>query len=204
MRAVWIVYCCYASPSLRGSGLKSSIRFWKRHPRHVSLFTREWIEIAPLLSACKSYLCLPLYEGVDWNMYMFVQVAYWHQSPSLRGSGLKLFVNPFFQKNILSPSLRGSGLKFYQQWYHAVCDVVSLFTREWIEIILVKIHKINILCLPLYEGVDWNCFSVCVFGCCIGLPLYEGVDWNVSQLDVQKEKKSPSLRGSGLKLSRTA
>ena len=156
MRAVWIVYCCYASPSLRGSGLKSSIRFWKRHPRHVSLFTREWIEIAPLLSACKSYLCLPLYEGVDWNMYMFVQVAYWHQSPSLRGSGLKLFVNPFFQKNILSPSLRGSGLKFYQQWYHAVCDVVSLFTREWIEIILVKIHKINILCLPLYEGVDWS------------------------------------------------
>ena len=169
------------SPSLRGSGLKYVHVCTSCLLTSVSLFTREWIEI----------VCQPLFPK-------------------------KYFVSLFTREwiEILStmiPCSMRCSLPLYEgvDWNldkrtSISARHVSLFTREWIEIILVKIHKINILCLPLYEGVDWNCFSVCVFGCCIGLPLYEGVDWNVSQLDVQKEKKSPSLRGSGLKLSRTA
>ena len=78
------------SPSLRGSGLKS-LR-WSCRPLQpsVSLFTREWIEISDtppfakygfvslftrewiemhVFSANRTpSSCLPLYEGVDWNL----------------------------------------------------------------------------------------------------------------------------------------
>ena len=35
----------------------------------------------------------------------------------------------------MSPSLRGSGLKFPRSYYKFILAVVSLFTREWIEMI---------------------------------------------------------------------
>ena len=77
---------------------------------------------------------LPLYEGVDWNLFILIMqktagvslfTREWIEmrintdnldkdlsSPSLRGSGLKSpeIVNGFARR--LSPSLRGSGLKF--------------------------------------------------------------------------------------------
>ena len=34
--------------------------------------------------------------------------------------------------------------------------VVSLFTREWIEIQKIYLHFGSVASLPLYEGVDWN------------------------------------------------
>ena len=131
------VKCCFthlkASPSLRGSGLKSAlIRMQK-----VTL------------------LCLPLYEGVDWNYILWFRLTSYRRSPSLRGSGLKYAPlqrgatrrclplyegvdwNSFFfccrWATKKSPSLRGSGLKSF---YRPVTDTsgnVSLFTREWIE-----------------------------------------------------------------------
>ena len=55
----------------------------------VSLFTREWIEIA----------------------IMFTQALRRTQSPSLRGSGLKSLDGLAESVNETSPSLRGSGLK---------------------------------------------------------------------------------------------
>ena len=78
------------SPSLRGSGLKSlfyNVSAYKYHrlplyegvdwnntksfkcimQSHVSLFTREWIEIPSGFAFFWCYYCLPLYEGVDWN-----------------------------------------------------------------------------------------------------------------------------------------
>ena len=78
----------------------------------VSLFTREWIEI-------QSARC-----------GRFVR----EMSPSLRGSGLKYRTLNDNLKTILSPSLRGSGLKWGFYWVTSVSHVVSLFTREWIEI----------------------------------------------------------------------
>ena len=81
---------------------------------------------------------------------------------------------------------------------------VSLFTREWIEILrCFRCHR-TAWSLPLYEGVDWNRFfrrrlsvwRVSLFTrewiemhqsrwqhphkLC--LPLYEGVDWNQKQM----------------------
>ena len=78
------------SPSLRGSGLKSLAQSDRVRNRFVSLFTREWIEIPQFLpfrpvpgmspslrgSGLKLQVitsqilrnCLPLYEGVDWNL----------------------------------------------------------------------------------------------------------------------------------------
>ena len=123
---------------------------------HVSLFTREWIEI-PAPSRCLIFaVCLPLYEGVDWN---------------LRGLGLlcKCLQVSLFTREWIEISTFPKKSNFRR---------VSLFTREWIEIIFdsAKINRAN--CLPLYEGVDWNCQPR--FTCQNGIT-------------------SPSLRGSGLK-----
>ena len=146
------------SPSLRGSGLKSRLRF-------------------PVCAVSS----LPLYEGVDWNWSLRKLATLRHASPSLRGSGLKFkracdrqrlhYVSLFTREwieisdlqglcphQLASPSLRGSGLKsiwktlccrcwslpLYEgvDWninyilYHFL-DFVSLFTREWIEIMLL-------------------------------------------------------------------
>ena len=125
---------------------------------------------------------------------------WWHKQVSLFtrewieiGSvGCVVFVKP-------SPSLRGSGLKFFRS--DRRCSRSSLPLYEGVDWNQSWKHASH-YCkgLPLYEGVDWNRYT-CVICCCsVGLPLYEGVDWNfISQLDAQKEKKSPSLRGSGLK-----
>ena len=123
-----------ASPSLRGSGLKCCFctknfimrfvslftREWieiaSLHPRltsvQVSLFTREWIEIGMRYTAVLPDVRLPLYEGVDWNRV--------------------------------------------PQDISGVSTPVSLFTREWIEIECRWDGQSTALRLPLYEGVDWN------------------------------------------------
>ena len=170
------------SPSLRGSGLKF---FRHRLPPPVvlvSLFTREWIEIVLLCSSTVWLPRLPLYEGVDWNKYPQSSASCHAASPSLRGSGLKSVdqFNDIFDPSLplyegvdwnwyfacysglseMSPSLRGSGLKWYALYIPTESLIVSLFTREWIEILAEhRYHKTN-CCLPLYEGVDWNSGAV--------------------------------------------
>ena len=148
-------------------------------------------------------LCLPLYEGVDWNSHGLITNLSLLLSPSLRGSGLKfsaiqnmrnkysvsLFTREWIEINTPiwwyttappSPSLRGSGLKWCKLETSCTGAYVSLFTREWIEIPTVLLQICPCCCLPLYEGVDWNDVSLdfSFFFC-----------W------------SPSLRGSGLKSS---
>ena len=53
-----------------------------------------------------------------------------------------------------SPSLRGSGLKLSYRVIANAGDFVSLFTREWIEIPAGRSIPIRNMRLPLYEGVD--------------------------------------------------
>ena len=53
------------SPSLRGSGLKSTDFATEILGEKVSLFTREWIEIDWLINKRLGFFSLPLYEGVD-------------------------------------------------------------------------------------------------------------------------------------------
>ena len=111
IRAAYVVRALRESPSLRGSGLKSSGRRNILQGLDVSLFTREWIEITAPFLYC--------------NYIM---------SPSLRGSGLKCFAVHFAAIWARSPSLRGSGLK-WGGWSLMLPPIyVSLFTREWIEI----------------------------------------------------------------------
>ena len=84
--------------------------------------------------------------------------------------------------------------------YDNVTDTVSLFTREWIEIVFDSRRGRSAFGLPLYEGVDWNLQPLYVSLYGWGLPLYEGVDWNQSMTKMANwSKMSPSLRGSGLK-----
>ena len=165
----------------------------------VSLFTREWIEMHGGLQCNRSREGLPLYEGVDWNGLPSIGSIAKTASPSLRGSGLKSQTKLIKGITKKSPSLRGSGLKS------------EAYTEQ------VK----NCCCLPLYEGVDWNVWNIEIDNCpsaspslrgsglkCTGeraeqvaesLPLYEGVDWNV-QIKPQRLQclVSPSLRGGGL------
>ena len=100
----------------------------------VSLFTREWIEIDGAFCRCFAASGLPLYEGVDWNpTYQWMT-----------------------EKPVLSPSLRGSGLKWWCVLPLFCCVSVSLFTREWIEMMVRFAVVLLRQRLPLYEGVDWN------------------------------------------------
>ena len=78
----------------------------------VSLFTREWIEIFIRWLRLRNLIGLPLYEGVDWNLVISIAIFSIQKSPSLRGSGLK---------------------SLQSRWLYPDC-MVSLFTREWIEI----------------------------------------------------------------------
>ena len=151
------------SPSLRGSGLKFTRKKEFAVTFAVSLFTREWIEIisgiADSVAFCVSlftrewieiilyFSCrlsrwgLPLYEGVDWNIEDQTVFKGTARSPSLRGSGLKLNAAQLIDFPLESPSLRGSGLKYLVELEWRWSDKVSLFTREWIEIFLYKLHK---------------------------------------------------------------
>ena len=54
----------------------------------------------------------------------------------------------------MSPSLRGSGLKFGSYKGGINMYIVSLFTREWIEIADNHAYQKIVEGLPLYEGVD--------------------------------------------------
>ena len=145
------------SPSLRGSGLKSVFRRHSGQRRRVSLFTREWIEIKRIIQRMTDFwvslftrewiemlilifseifkLCLPLYEGVDWNRS--------DQHQHINDSIVSLFTREWIEigwpvqwyfRPDSSPSLRGSGLKFHDRIALSLAKQVSLFTREWIEI----------------------------------------------------------------------
>ena len=166
----------------------------------VSLFTREWIEIAAVCTIGTVNGRLPLYEGVDWNQFLSEKMGMKRCLPLYEGVDWN--------------SIHKLFLLF--AW-------VSLFTREWIEISSTVITVPTGVSLPLYEGVDWNAVLAHFLNLAEqGLPLYEGVDWN--PFIVKHESKrykvslftrewiemntgggsrfpvpSPSLRGSGLK-----
>ena len=188
------------SPSLRGSGLKWCRCLNAGSYTVVSLFTREWIEMTKFDKIAVYRKSLPLYEGVDWNFFF-------RRLPLAGG---------------LSPSLRGSGLKSLCPDKYETITVVSLFTREWIEIRQFYHNLTENTSLPLYEGVDWNCSAYCLTSDKVvslftrewieikgeiklenlknRLPLYEGVDWNYDvSHGIDSTVTSPSLRGSGLK-----
>ena len=122
---------------------------------------------------------LPLYEGVDWNRC-------WDSgSISIYGS----------------PSLRGSGLKYHRRTWRCDRRRVSLFTREWIEITVVKMGNLDGHTSPSLRGSGLKLCLAARQRLAGRLPLYEGVDWNQSWKHASHYcKVSPSLRGSGLKL----
>ena len=168
------------SPSLRGSGLKWSGADWYTRLECLPLYEGvDWNH--QILCLWQQHLCLPLYEGVDWNRWC---------------------VLPLFCC-VRSPSLRGSGLKSHLPMNDGKTRLVSLFTREWIEMMVRFAVVLLRQRLPLYEGVDWNHQILCLWQQHLCLPLYEGVDWNRwCVLPLFCCVRSPSLRGSGLKSSR--
>ena len=120
----------------------------------VSLFTREWIEISPMLTGITMSRSLPLYEGVDWNMTRISVFAHRFKSPSLRGSGLKS------HQTIQKKSWRNVSL-FTREWIEmlsvgrrSACIWVSLFTREWIEM-LISCGFIKSICRVSLFTREW-------------------------------------------------
>ena len=126
---------------------------------YVSLFTREWIEILLLSKLRKSGCSLPLYEGVDWNFiwissslclgFVSLFTREWIEIGLQTGLGLDLCRLPLYEGvdwNLClavrcnsvasSPSLRGSGLKSCYLDNGDYAEYVSLFTREWIEMVV--------------------------------------------------------------------
>ena len=167
----------------------------------VSLFTREWIEIAPKRYFEQKVEVVSLFTREWIEICVTPAIPFATASPSLRGSGLKflsrlwlpvvtavsLFTREWIEivfcatlsESRQSPSLRGSGLKCLHAIYADSGQRVSLFTREWIEIVF---------CATLSEsrqspslrgsGLKSPHLQKSVMRC--GLPLYEGVDWNCS------------------------
>ena len=144
-----------------------------RLPLYEGVDWNQWY-----ISRIKLVKCLPLYEGVDWNIChrsilyncdtspslrgsglkcsVAIRQRILKESPSLRGSGLKSVSQERIRNPCKSPSLRGSGLKFVRKRLLLFQMVVSLFTREWIEI-GARLGRAEVQeRLPLYEGVDWN------------------------------------------------
>ena len=101
----------------------------------VSLFTREWIEIAngkgEVLAAVVSLFTR------EW-----IEICPDHGQKLAEG-GVSLFTREWIEINQTnlyysdppSPSLRGSGLKWDSSINNEENYRVSLFTREWIEIL---------------------------------------------------------------------
>ena len=77
-----------------------------------------------------------------------------------------------------SPSLRGSGLKWYQKLKCMLDKWVSLFTREWIEISDLG-GKITSWLVSLFTR-EW-------------------IEISGQHTGLSEHRRSPSLRGSGLK-----
>ena len=116
---------------------------------------------------------------MDWNLLGKLCEFCVRQSPSLRGSGLKLI-----SKSV--EALAGERLPLYEgvDWNRV------FWKSDW------KRRE----SLPLYEGVDWNLQWLLRIIRHYRLPLYEGVDWNVNFMNQPRGTSlSPSLRGSGLK-----
>ena len=126
-------------------------------PLVVSLFTREWIEI-----------------------FLSLRRPAYPPSPSLRGSGLKLFLlYPQNQKRPVS--------LFTREWIEMEIFTissnafwVSLFTREWIEIEKLSFMEVK----PTSPSLRGS-----------------GLKLQCSQR-LRLSPPSPSLRGSGLKSNR--
>ena len=214
--------CFSTSPSLRGSGLKSSpVRAaFPRDP--VSLFTREWIEMPFRASiACCFAVSLFTREWIEIWVERYCRTLL--TSPSLRGSGLKLrrwrclliipIVSLFTREWIeitrfcLVAYYVKSVSLFTREWIEILEPTslvsektVSLFTREWIEIDEYKFLEDVRTCLPLYEGVDWNC-PQCQLQHLHMVSLFTREWIEITfHLSTIPHPMSPSLRGSGLKL----
>ena len=144
---------------------------------NVSLFTREWIEIAQRGR-----------QKIVHDVSLFTRE--WIEIDDRYLPWLIFAVSLFTREWIeICHFTYGNAVLF-----------VSLFTREWIEI---RYHAGDLRIfarLPLYEGVDWNSYNIQPCTIQLRLPLYEGVDWNSGCNSYRNGRwRSPSLRGSGLK-----
>ena len=100
---------------------------------NVALFTRAWIEMLIAVSQPYKGERRPLHEGVDWNIGNIFGIKYCKSRP----------LHEDVDWNFRSCSL---------------CAVpqVALFTRAWIEMLILSCIFVMYVSRPLHEGVDWN------------------------------------------------
>ena len=167
---------------------------------------------------------LPLYEGVDWNIINF-PFCYptGNRSPSLRGSGLKFCYNlrylllglrlPLYEGvdwnnqqekigmiSFRLPLYEGVDWNIMSTSFLPVSPIVSLFTREWIEICdIMESWKADRVSLFTREWIE---ITINVFNCCeciVSLFTREWIEICKPDWWDNLPNWSPSLRGSGLK-----
>ena len=143
----------------------------------VSLFTREWIEIRCASPAPMEKGSLPLYEGVDWNRQRTYSFPQRDSLPLYEGvdwNSWSVFIASTSESLPLYEGVDWNS--FCTMAYHRAS--VSLFTREWIEILSSLASGSNKVVSPSLRG--------------------SGLKYHCQYLH-QGRWLSPSLRGSGLK-----
>ena len=109
------------------------------------------------------FCCLPLREGVDWNVtvrkfsvsvIVSLCVREWIET-SVSCAGLQTLCRLPLREGVDWNAARRDRIR---NWYY-----VSLCVREWIETPDERRSGSRAYCLPLREGVDWNSPCGCVF-----------------------------------------
>ena len=134
---LWHIIPMYLpSPSLRGSGLKSVSQGRIRNPC-VSLFTREWIEIAP-----KKQTSAPHTVSLFTREWIEIKIRHIIRTEHI----VSLFTREWIE------------IKFASTLGHGVACLPLYEGVDW-NFGAIR-HDGSPKSLPLYEGVDWN---VCLF-----------------------------------------
>ena len=146
------------SPSLRGSGLKY-LKGFGSHNRNTSLPLYEGVDwnYRPVTDTSGNR-CLPLYEGVDWNLSSAMMSIRVSCLPLYEGVDWNVSCVLLMKLICRLPLYEGVDWNIRTHWKTG-SPLVSLFTREWIEITGICCTWFSLLRLPLYEGVDWNSHS---------------------------------------------
>ena len=152
--------------------------FARGFSHQVSLFVRLWVEIPRLSRNFWTDNCQPLREAVSWN--------------AAAPYGRFLYMG--------SQPLREAVSWNIEITYNVTEQVVSLFVRLWVEILLILVILETNYCQPLREAVSWNVNSINTELANCGQPLREAVSWNFySLMTISVNLMSASSWGCELK-----
>ena len=114
---------------------------------------------------------------MEWiEIQLMLRLMSYLPSPSLRGSGLKLSLQRIQTEYRIVSLFTREWIEIHAEGYSTQASGVSLFTREWIEM-LVIVRRVSAAPVSLFTR-EWIEISGSLKSGSTGLclPLYEGVD----------------------------